>query len=307
VLDQGPRFGGDFRQPGDAATRRASIGINAGQPGNDAAAEQRQPRDTVLRDCRVRVGRLEGALHGRFDRALHSAESVVVGKSEMTTCLILAIEPRQCEGEQRQAILRAARLDVHEQGVDQGILYLKRACASLKPFRWSLYHFGIGSLRHRWQAEHFLMHAHFGACLLSCEHPFDAGLGGNAPLPPGGGLGGQVFATLDATIEALDSQHADLDLHHVQPAGVLTTAVSSITGPLLDSTLYTTGEPCAMCVGAILWCRFGQLVFAASIQQVATTRDQIMISSADRVLARARKVSRASRPRSLRVQGVRAP
>jgi tRNA(adenine34) deaminase len=50
---------------------------------------------------------------------------------------------------------------------------------------------------------------------------------------------------------------------------------------LRGSTLYTTGEPCAMCMGAILWCRFGRLVFAASVQQLATTLDQIMISSAD--------------------------
>ena len=50
---------------------------------------------------------------------------------------------------------------------------------------------------------------------------------------------------------------------------------------MLGSTLYTTGEPCAMCMGAILWCRFSRLVFAASIQQLAMTRDQIMISSAD--------------------------
>jgi tRNA(adenine34) deaminase len=47
------------------------------------------------------------------------------------------------------------------------------------------------------------------------------------------------------------------------------------------STLYTTGEPCAMCMGAILWCRISRLVFAASIAQLATKRDQIMISSAD--------------------------
>ena len=50
---------------------------------------------------------------------------------------------------------------------------------------------------------------------------------------------------------------------------------------LRGSTLYTSGEPCAMCMGAILWCRIGRLVFAASVQQLATTLDQIMISSAD--------------------------
>jgi tRNA(adenine34) deaminase len=50
---------------------------------------------------------------------------------------------------------------------------------------------------------------------------------------------------------------------------------------LQGSTLYTTGEPCVMCIGAILWCRIGRLVFAVSVEQLATTRDQIMISSAD--------------------------
>ena len=50
---------------------------------------------------------------------------------------------------------------------------------------------------------------------------------------------------------------------------------------LRGSTLYATGEPCVMCMGAILWCRIGRLVFAASVQQLAATRDQIMISSAD--------------------------
>ena len=47
------------------------------------------------------------------------------------------------------------------------------------------------------------------------------------------------------------------------------------------ATLYTTGEPCAMCMGAILWCHFGRLVFAASVEQLATRMDQIMISSAE--------------------------
>jgi tRNA(adenine34) deaminase len=47
------------------------------------------------------------------------------------------------------------------------------------------------------------------------------------------------------------------------------------------STLYTSGEPCAMCMGAILWCRVGRLVFAASTQQLATKIDQIMLTSAD--------------------------
>jgi tRNA(Arg) A34 adenosine deaminase TadA len=50
---------------------------------------------------------------------------------------------------------------------------------------------------------------------------------------------------------------------------------------LRGSTLYTSGEPCAMCMGAILWCHLGRLVFAASIAQLATKIDQIMLSSAE--------------------------
>src|SRR5215471_8238363 len=53
------------------------------------------------------------------------------------------------------------------------------------------------------------------------------------------------------------------------------------TAALVGSTLYTSGEPCAMCMGAILWCRVGRLVFAASVQQLATKIDQIMLSSAE--------------------------
>ena len=45
--------------------------------------------------------------------------------------------------------------------------------------------------------------------------------------------------------------------------------------------LYTTGEPCAMCMGAILWSRIGRLVFATSVAQLATKIDQIMLTSAD--------------------------
>jgi tRNA(adenine34) deaminase len=50
---------------------------------------------------------------------------------------------------------------------------------------------------------------------------------------------------------------------------------------LRGATLYTSGEPCAMCMGAILWCRFGRLVFAASVAQLAGKIDQIMVSSAE--------------------------
>ena len=50
---------------------------------------------------------------------------------------------------------------------------------------------------------------------------------------------------------------------------------------LRGTTLYTTGEPCPMCMGAILWSHVGRLVFAASIAELATRMNQIMVTSAE--------------------------
>jgi tRNA(adenine34) deaminase len=50
---------------------------------------------------------------------------------------------------------------------------------------------------------------------------------------------------------------------------------------LRGATLYTSGEPCAMCMGAIIWCRFGRLVYAASVDQLATKINQIMVPCAE--------------------------
>ena len=45
------------------------------------------------------------------------------------------------------------------------------------------------------------------------------------------------------------------------------------------ATLYASGEPCPMCMGAIIWCGIGRVVFAASIEQLATKIGQIMVTS----------------------------
>jgi tRNA(Arg) A34 adenosine deaminase TadA len=50
---------------------------------------------------------------------------------------------------------------------------------------------------------------------------------------------------------------------------------------LKRTTLYTSGEPCAMCMGAIVWCGIARLVYAASMEQLATKIDQIMVPSAE--------------------------
>jgi len=52
-----------------------------------------------------------------------------------------------------------------------------------------------------------------------------------------------------------------------------------------ETTLYSSGEPCVMCMGAILWCGIKRLVFAASIAQLSTRLGQIDIT--DRQIANA--------------------
>jgi tRNA(adenine34) deaminase len=44
-------------------------------------------------------------------------------------------------------------------------------------------------------------------------------------------------------------------------------------------TIYTTGEPCPMCMSAILWCGFARMVYAASIEQLSAKIGQIMTPS----------------------------
>jgi tRNA(Arg) A34 adenosine deaminase TadA len=55
---------------------------------------------------------------------------------------------------------------------------------------------------------------------------------------------------------------------------------------LKGTTLYTSGEPCCMCMGAIIWCGIGRVVFAASIGQLATKIGQIMLT-AEEIAAKA--------------------
>ena len=38
---------------------------------------------------------------------------------------------------------------------------------------------------------------------------------------PGGDLGDELVALFDAAVETLAAEHADFDLNHVEPAGVL--------------------------------------------------------------------------------------
>lgn len=54
-----------------------------------------------------------------------------------------------------------------------------------------------------------------------------------------------------------------------------------------ETTIYSTAEPCAMSMGAILWCGIPRLVYAASIKELSKRMPQIDIS-ADYVAGQAR-------------------
>lgn len=46
-----------------------------------------------------------------------------------------------------------------------------------------------------------------------------------------------------------------------------------------DTTIYTSGEPSAMSMGAIIWCGFKRLVYGASIEQLSSKTEQIDVSA----------------------------
>lgn len=47
---------------------------------------------------------------------------------------------------------------------------------------------------------------------------------------------------------------------------------------LKGTALYTSGEPCAMCMGAIVWCGIARVVYAASVTEIEAHLGQIRIS-----------------------------
>ena len=50
---------------------------------------------------------------------------------------------------------------------------------------------------------------------------------------------------------------------------------------LKGTTLYSSGESCPMCMGAIVWCGIARVVYGASIAQLATKMGQITITDAE--------------------------
>ncbi|WP_244430718.1 nucleoside deaminase [Methylocystis sp. ATCC 49242] len=86
--------------------------------------------------------------------------------------------------------------------------------------------------------------------------------------------GGRVLATGHNSGKSTNDPTA-----HGEMVAIRNFIKSHPSAELNGATIYTTGEPCPMCMGAIIWCGFRRVVFAASIQELSTRLGQIMVTS----------------------------
>ena len=66
---------------------------------------------------------------------------------------------------------------------------------------------------------------------------------------------------------------------HAEMVAIRTCLSQHAPADLKAATIYSSGEPCVMCMGAIIWCGFKRLVYAASIAELATKIGQTDITS----------------------------
>jgi tRNA(adenine34) deaminase len=66
---------------------------------------------------------------------------------------------------------------------------------------------------------------------------------------------------------------------HAEMVAIRRFVATRPAGEFKGTTLYTSGESCPMCMGAILWCGISRVVFGASIDQLATKIEQITLTN----------------------------
>jgi tRNA(adenine34) deaminase len=81
----------------------------------------------------------------------------------------------------------------------------------------------------------------------------------------------QAFNTVKADYDV--TAHAEINAIRKLPAAFFGNSSSLI--------LYTTCEPCIMCMGAIVFAGIGRLVFGASIEEISKFKHQIHVSSVE--------------------------
>lgn len=78
---------------------------------------------------------------------------------------------------------------------------------------------------------------------------------------------------------AFNTVKADLDSTAHAEINAIRKLPSSCFGKAASLTLYTTCEPCPMCMGAIIFAGIRRVVFGASIDEISKYKKQIDISS----------------------------
>jgi tRNA(adenine34) deaminase len=58
-------------------------------------------------------------------------------------------------------------------------------------------------------------------------------------------------------------------------------AIRHCLGEHGGATIYTSGEPCPMCMGAIAYCRIARVVYGASIEELSKVVGQIKVTSTE--------------------------
>jgi len=85
-----------------------------------------------------------------------------------------------------------------------------------------------------------------------------------------------VLATGEVVTEAYNNTAETFDCTgHAELNAIRSLAGRGLTrGELEDATLYASGEPCAMCAGAIFWSAIGRVVFGIDAQRLGAFRGE---------------------------------
>ena len=115
---------------------------------------------------------------------------------------------------------------------------------------------------------------------------------------------GAVLVTDNQIVaQGFNTVRSDQDVTAHAEVNVIRKALTQLPVRSLEGfTLYTTGEPCAMCTGAAIWARLSRIVYGASVEQLAEVgQNQIGLSSEEIVAASFWKIAME---RSVRAQEV---
>ena len=128
-----------------------------------------------------------------------------------------------------------------------------------------------GSMSHSPALPHYILMRH--ALVIARQHP---------ETPFGCVI---VDAEGDIVAEGIQRQ-GDNPTWHCELDAINECVRSRVGGDWSKFTLYTTAEPCPMCMSAILWSGIGQVVYGTSLETLAKLGWQVIAIPAHEVVAR---------------------